>query len=80
MGQLSSAGDRSGVPTRRAIQDLITATEIGLNGIKRTLSSDEQLTAAQIGTFITKAKQALDQDEFDGADAWANRRRFCWVS
>ena len=75
IGQLSSAGDRSGVPTRRAIQDLITATEIGLNGIKRTLSSDEQLTAAQIRTFLTKAKQALDQDDLDGANTLANKAK-----
>jgi hypothetical protein len=75
IGQLSSAGDRSGVPTRREIQDLITTTENGLNGIKRTLTSDEQLTATQIRTFLTKAKQALDQDDLDGANTLANKAK-----
>ena len=75
IGQLSSAGDRSGVPTRREIQDLITATENGLNGLKRALSSDEQLTAGQIRTFLTKARQALDQDDLDGANTLANKAK-----
>ena len=60
---------------RHEIQDLITATENGLNGIKRTLSSDEQLTATQIRTFLTKAKQALDQDDLDGANTLANKAK-----
>jgi|SRR5579862_5041711 len=68
IGQLSSAGERSEVPTRREIQDVITATENGLKGLKRSLSSDEELTATQIRTFLTKAKQALDQDDLDGAN------------
>lgn len=75
IGQLSSAGERGGIPTRHEIQDLITATENGLNGIKRTLSSDEQLTAAQIRTFLTKARQALDQDDLDGANTLANKAK-----
>jgi len=68
IGQLSSAGEHSGVPTRQAIQEQITTTQNGLNGIKRSLSSDEQLTVTQIRTFLTKAKQALDQDDLDGAN------------
>jgi hypothetical protein len=77
IGQLSSAGDRSGVPTRREIQDLITATENGLKDVKskRSLSSDEQLTETQIRTFLIKAKQALDQDDLDGANTLANKAK-----
>jgi outer membrane biosynthesis protein TonB len=68
IGQLSSASDSTGTHTRRQILDEITNTENGLNGIKRTLTSDEQQTATQIRTFLTKAKKALDQDDLDGAN------------
>jgi outer membrane biosynthesis protein TonB len=67
IGQLSSTSGSSSVQTRHDIQDEITATESGLNGIKRTLTADEQTTATQIRTFLAKAKQALEQDDLDGA-------------
>jgi outer membrane biosynthesis protein TonB len=67
IGQLSTAGDVGSLPNRRAILEQITATENGLNGIKRPLSSEEQTTAAQVRTFLTKAKQSLDQNDLDGA-------------
>jgi len=67
IGQLSSAGGSNNLLHRQDIQDQITATEKGLNGIKRTLSPDEQVTATQIRTFLTKAAQALSQDDLDGA-------------
>ncbi len=67
IGQLSTAGDNSTLPTRHTILDKITATENGLNGIKRPLTAEEQVTATQIRTFLTKARKALDQDDLDGA-------------
>ncbi len=67
IGQLSTAGDNSTLPTRHTILDKITATENGLNGIKRSLTAEEQVTATQIRTFLTKARKALDQDDLDGA-------------
>ena len=75
IGQLSSGGEHSGVPTRHEIQDQIKATEDGLNAIKRSLSSDEQATAMQIRTFLTKAKQALDQDDLDGANTLVTKAK-----
>jgi hypothetical protein len=75
IGQLSTTGDHSGVPTHQAIQDQITTTERGLNNIKRTLNADEQATATQIRTFITKAQQALDQDDLDGANTLVTKAK-----
>lgn len=75
IGQLSSANEHSGTPARSEIQDLITTTENGLKGIKRSLNSDEQLTATQIRTFLSKAKQALDQDDLDGANTLATKAK-----
>jgi len=75
IGQLSSSGTSSGAPNRHQIQDLISNTENGLNGIKRTLSVDEQLTVTQIRTFLKKARQALDQDDLDGANTLATKAK-----
>jgi hypothetical protein len=74
IGQLSSSSD-SGTLTHQKIQDLINTTESGLNGIKRTLTSDEQQTATQIRTFLTKAKKALDQDDLDGANTLVTKAK-----
>jgi hypothetical protein len=73
IGQLSS--DSTGTPTRRQIQDQIKNTEDGLNGIKRALTSDEQQTATQIRTFLTKARKALDQDDLDGANTLVTKAK-----
>ena len=67
IGQLTSSSESSSTPSRQQIQDLITKSENGLNGIRHTLTSDEQETAAEIRTFLAKAKKALDQDDLDGA-------------
>lgn len=67
IGQLSAAGESTNTPKRQEILDEINSTEKGLNDIKRTLSKDEQLTAAQARTFLTKAKDALNQEDLDGA-------------
>jgi hypothetical protein len=75
IGQLSSSSESSSILNRHQILDLITNTENGLNGIKRTLSSDEQQTATQIRTFLTKAKKALDQDDLDGANTLVTKAR-----
>ncbi|HZD47644.1 MAG TPA: hypothetical protein VE178_02760 [Silvibacterium sp.] len=76
IGQLSTSSDgTSGTPTRQVIQDLITNTENGLKGIKRALTSDEQQTATQIQTFLTKARKALDQDDLDGANTLATKAK-----
>lgn len=75
IGQLSSAGGGTSLPSRHDLLEQITGTENGLNGIKRTLSADEQVTATQIRTFLTKAKQALDQDDLDGANTLVTKAK-----
>lgn len=67
IGQLSTANDNTNTADRRAILDLVESTENGLNAIKRPLSSEEQKTAGQIRTFLTRARDALKADDLDGA-------------
>lgn len=64
IGQLSS-GDPS--DQRREAEESIAATERGLHGIHRTLSSQEQKTAAQIREFLKQAREALITADVDGA-------------
>lgn len=70
IGQLST-GDPGQIETRKDTVDLIASTENGLSGIKRTLSSQEQETATQIKTFIAKAREALKNEDLDGAHTLA---------
>jgi hypothetical protein len=67
IGQLSTANDTSNTGDRHAINEQIDATETGVNGIKRALSSDEQKTVAQIRIYISKARDALKADDLDAA-------------
>jgi len=64
IGQLSS-GDPS--EQRRETEDSIAATERGLHGIGRSLSTQEQKTARQIREFLKQAREALISGDVDGA-------------
>lgn len=75
IGPLSEAGENIASPRRNQILDDINATEKGLKDIKRPLSSDEQTTATQIRTFITKAKDALNQEDLDGANTLVTKAK-----
>jgi len=75
IGQLSSAGATSGTPNRHQIQDLIDSTENGLKTLTRDLTAEEKVTKAQIRTFLDKAKQALSQDDLDGANTLATKAK-----
>jgi outer membrane biosynthesis protein TonB len=75
IGQLSSGDTGSGTQKRRETSDLITNTEQGLNGIKRTLTDQEQVTATQIRTLLKQAKQALTVDDVDGASTLATKAK-----
>ena len=55
--------------------DSITATERGLNGIHRTLSTQERKTVAQIRRFLKQAKQALTSGDVDGAHTLAAKAK-----
>lgn len=67
LGQLSTGNDNANTADRDAIGKQIDETENSLNGIKRPLSGDEQKTVAQIRTYITRAREALKNDDLDGA-------------
>jgi hypothetical protein len=75
IGQLSAAGESINTPRRRQILDEINSTEKGLNDIKRTLNQDEQTTATQIRTFLVKAKDALNQEDLDGANTLVTKAK-----
>jgi len=68
IGQLSTADP----PNMRQQTDAsIESTEKGLNGINRSLSDQEQKTAAQIREFIKEARSALSSGDVDGAHTLA---------
>jgi hypothetical protein len=72
LGQLSTSSDPVG---RQAISDQIDATENGLNTIKRPLSSDEQKTVTLIRQYITRARDALNADDLDGANNLSSKAK-----
>ena len=75
IGPLSEPGESIPSPRRNQILDEINSTEKGLNDIKRPLSSDEQTTATQIRTFVTKAKDALNQEDLDAANTLVTKAK-----
>jgi hypothetical protein len=60
------------IPTPRTATQ-IDGTETGLNAIKRPLSTDEQKTATLIRTYITRARDALNADDLDGANTLSTK-------
>jgi hypothetical protein len=75
IGQLSSGEGAASSQQRHETSDLIANTEQGLNGIKRTLSSQEQETVTQIRTYLKQAKKALTVDDLDGATTLATKAK-----
>jgi ribosomal protein S20 len=75
IGQLSTTGDNTGTPARNEILKQIDDTEKGLSAIKRPLKQEEQTTATEIRTFLTKAKQALSQDDLTGANTLVTKAK-----
>jgi hypothetical protein len=75
IGQLTTAGDSTGTPSHHDIQETIDSTEKRLSELKRTLTPAEQETTVQIRTFLAKAKQALNQDDLDGAHTLATKAK-----
>ena len=73
IGLLSTANETSNTGDRHAINEQIDATENGVNGIKRALSSDEQKTVAQIRVYISKARDALKADDLVAAQNLSNK-------
>jgi hypothetical protein len=72
IGQLST-GDPS--DSRQQTLTSIAATERGLNGINRTLSDQEQKTAANIREFLKQAREALASGDVEGARTLAAKAK-----
>ncbi len=53
----------------------MSETQQGLNGIKRSLSTEEKATAAQIRNYLKQAQQALDNGDTDGAHLLATKAK-----
>jgi hypothetical protein len=75
IGQLTTGDSAMGEKAKRETADLIGGTEQGLNGIKRSLSTEEKVTATQIRTFLKQAQQALDNGDMDGAHTLATKAK-----
>jgi hypothetical protein len=75
IGQLTTGDSAMGEKAKRETADLIGGTEQGLNSIKRPLSTEEKVTAAQIHTFLKQAQQALDNGDTDGAHTLATKAK-----
>jgi hypothetical protein len=75
IGQLTTGDSAMGEKAKRETTDLISGTEQGLNGIKRALSTEEKVTAAQIRTYLKQAQQALASGDTDGAHTLATKAK-----
>ena len=75
IGVLTTGDSAMGERTKHETADLIAETQQGLNGIKRSLSAEEKVTAAQIRTFLKQSQQALDSGDTDGAKGWATKAK-----
>jgi hypothetical protein len=75
IGQLTTGDTALGERTKHETADLIGGTQQGLNGIKRSLSTDEKVTASQIRTFLKQAQQALESGDTDGAHTLATKAK-----
>jgi hypothetical protein len=71
IGQLTTGDSATGEKAKHETADLISSTEQGVSGIKRSLSTEEKVTAAQIRTFLKQAQQALENGDTDGAHGLA---------
>lgn len=75
IGQLTTGDSALGERTKHETADLIGGTQQGLNAIKRSLSTEEQVTATQIRTFLKQAQQELDSGDADGAHTLATKAK-----
>lgn len=68
IGDLSAAPNTQGLPSSANIAHEIQWIQSQLAGIHRAMSTKEQHTAAQIRTFLSKATNALQAGDLDGAN------------
>jgi outer membrane biosynthesis protein TonB len=75
IGELTTGDVALGEKTKHETSDLINETQKGLNGINRSLSADEKITASQIHTFLKQAQVALENGDTDGALTLATKAK-----
>jgi outer membrane biosynthesis protein TonB len=75
IGQLTTGDSATGEKAKHETEDLINETLQGVNAIKRPLSTEEQVTAAQIHAFLKQAQQALDNGDTDGGRGLATKAK-----
>jgi len=75
IGELTPADTPEQAQKGKDTSDLIAKTEDGLNSVKRPLSPQEQVTVSQIRSFLTKARTALTNQDFDGAFILATKAK-----
>jgi len=75
IGQLTTGDSATGEKSKHETEDLINETLQGVNAIKRALSTEEQVTAAQIHAFLKQAQQALDNGDTDGGHGLATKAK-----
>jgi len=75
IGQLTPADTPEQAQKGKDTSDLIAKTEDGLNTVKRPLTTQEQETVNQIRAFLTKARTALTNQDFDGAFILATKAK-----
>jgi|HubBroStandDraft_2_1064218.scaffolds.fasta_scaffold298104_1 hypothetical protein len=75
IGELTTGDSALGERTKHETSDLISETQQGLNGIKRSLSTEEKSTAAQIRNYLKQAQQALDNGDTDGGHLLATKAK-----
>jgi hypothetical protein len=72
IGQLSTGGPSD---LLQGVQDSIASTERALNNIGRSLNDQEQKTAAQIREFLKQAREAISNNDVDGAKTLASKAK-----
>ncbi len=75
IGQLTTGDSAMGEKAKHDTEDLINETLQGVNAIKRTLSTEEKVTAAKIHTLLKQAQQALDDGDTDGGHGLAAKAK-----
>jgi hypothetical protein len=75
IGQLTTGDSASGEKSKHETADLMSETQQGLNGIKRSLSTEEKATVAQIRNYLKQAQQALDAGDTFGANLLATKAK-----
>ena len=75
IGELTTGDSAEVAQTSHQASQLIRITREGMESIRRTLSSEEKKTMIEIGSFLTRADQALKNGDIDGANGLATKAK-----